>query len=162
MTVLETTWYKKILGMNRTEREVEKTFCSVCSLRFLCLCFGVKFWLRASPSPWEYQALTFHICSAFSTAAKVPANMLLFFFTSSAFTGIEINSSSREKKRRREGREEMYCCNIGCWETWCFLRLPVKHQMVCQFCLPSLTLFESKHPYQLLWVTWFVLGLPSY
>lgn len=100
VTVMETTWYKK---MNRAERGADKTFCSVCRLRFLCLCFSLEVVSRASPFLWKYQALTFHICSAFSTAAKVPVNMLLFFFTSSAFTGIEINPS-REKERRREGR----------------------------------------------------------
>lgn len=100
VTVMETTWYKK---MNRAERGADKTFCSVCRMRFLCLCFSLEVVSRASPFLWEYQALTFHICSAFSTAAKVPVNMLLFFFTSSAFTGIEINPS-REKERRREGR----------------------------------------------------------
>lgn len=98
VTVMETTWYKKILGVYENF-----SFCLQAEVSMSVL-YSRSF-ARASPFLWEYHALTFHICSAFSKATKVPANMLLFFFTSSAFTGVEINSSSREKeKRKREGR----------------------------------------------------------
>lgn len=99
---METTWCKENLGENRAERGADKTFSSVCRLRFLCLCFSLTVLARASPFLWEYHTLSFHTCSAFSATTKVPANMLVF--SSSAFTGIEINSSSREKERRKEGR----------------------------------------------------------
>lgn len=148
MTVTETTWYKKILGMNRAEGGANKTFCSVCRLRFLCLCFSVEVLTRASPFLWEYQALTFHTYSAFSAAAKVPVNMLLFFFSSSAFTGTEINSSSREKERRKEGGERKKCIAaiLGAEKldvSWDFL---LNIEWFVSFVNHLLFFFVSKHP----------------
>lgn len=121
MAVMKTTWYKKI--MNWAERGADKTLHCVCRLRFLCLCFSLEVLAQASPFLWEYHTLTFHICSAFSKATKVSVSMLLFFFTS-AFTGIEINSSSREKERRRGERKKYIVAILGAEKlgvTWDFL-----------------------------------------
>lgn len=100
------------------------------------MCFNLASLTGVNPFHREYQALTLHICSAFTTAAISQHARVLFSTLLLSLESFKINISSKQKVGRNSGggREESYCWRVLGGKKLDVSWIAIKHQMICQFC----------------------------